>query len=56
MQLARSWLRTSNIGLAEIAERLGYSSEDTFKRAFKREVGSAPGSFRRIARADSLVA
>lgn len=51
MQLARNWLRGTSMGLWEVADRLGYSSEDAFKRAFKREVGEPPWSYRRHARA-----
>jgi AraC-like DNA-binding protein len=47
MQLARNWLRGSNAGISEIVERLGYSSEDAFKRTFRREVGTPPGTYRR---------
>ena len=54
MQLARSWLRGTALSLGDMAERLWYQSEDAFKRAFRREVGSAPGSYRRVARAESL--
>lgn len=53
MQLARNWLRGTDMSLSQIAERLGYSSEDAFKRAFKREVGEAPGGYRRQARSDT---
>ena len=56
MQLARNWLHRTNMGLAEIAERLGYSSEDAFKRAFKREVGVAPGFYRKSAEVGALAA
>lgn len=47
MQLSKRLLRQTNEGLGAIAERLSYSSEDAFKRAFKREVGIAPGAYRR---------
>lgn len=47
MQLAKRLLHQSDAGLAEITDRLGYSSEDAFKRAFKREVGTSPGAYRR---------
>ena len=50
MRLAASWLRDTDMSLGEIAERLGYQSEDPFKRAFKRDVGMAPGMHRRRAR------
>ena len=56
MQLARNWLRGSNIGLSEMVERLGYSSEDAFKRAFRREVGMPPGAYRREDTAPQLAA
>ena len=56
MQLARNWLRGSNIGLSEMVERLGYSSEDAFKRAFRREVGIPPGAYRREDTAPQLAA
>ena len=56
MQLAGKWLRGSDTILSGIAERLGYSSEDTFKRAFKREVGVAPGYYRRKSRSGVPVA
>ena len=47
IQLAASQLRTSRAGLAEIAERIGYGSEAALVRAFKREVGVTPASYRR---------
>ena len=47
MRLASSWLHDTDLSLADIAERLGYQSEDPFKRAFKREIGTAPGGYRR---------
>jgi AraC-like DNA-binding protein len=50
MQLAKNWLHGSSLGLAEISERLGYASEDAFKRAFRREVGVPPGTYRKESR------
>lgn len=50
MRLARGWLRDTGLRPRDIAGRLGYRSEDPFKRAFKREVGMAPGHYRRHAR------
>jgi AraC-like DNA-binding protein len=47
IQLAASFLRTSQSSLAEIAERVGYGSETALSRAFKRLVGVAPASYRR---------
>ena len=47
MQLAASFLCTSNATLAEIADRVGYGSEAALSRAFKRWVGVAPAAYRR---------
>lgn len=47
MQLAQNWLHGTTTPVVEIADQLGYSSEDAFKRAFKREVGVPPGAYRR---------
>ena len=47
MQLAKRWLHQTDMSMGELAPRLGYTSEDAFKRAFKREVGTAPGAYRR---------
>ena len=44
-------LRELVVSIRELASQLGYLSEDAFKRAFRREVGTAPGSYRRRARA-----
>lgn len=49
MQLARELLRRPELSLAAVAERVGYSSEFAFNRAFKRHHHVAPGSFRRQA-------
>ena len=47
MQLAVSALRDDGATVAELAERLGYRSQAAFGRAFKREVGVAPGAIKR---------
>ncbi|HEX6104410.1 MAG TPA: AraC family transcriptional regulator [Gemmatimonadales bacterium] len=49
MQVAWTWLREGDAGLAELASRLGYQSEAAFSRAFKRFIGSPPGAVRRRA-------
>ncbi len=46
MHVARGAL-TADLGMAEIAEQVGYSSEAAFSRAFKRHVGMAPSVWRR---------
>ncbi len=43
---AVEWLRTSEMKLAEIAERLGYSSAFHLSRAFKKRYGAPPKLFR----------
>jgi AraC-like DNA-binding protein len=40
-------LRESDLKLAAIARRVGYTSEFAFAKAFKRDCGIAPGTYRR---------
>ena len=48
MALAKDLLRRDDsIGLAEVAERVGYGSASTFSTAFSRHVGQAPSRFAR---------
>ena len=47
MALAKDLLRQQDIGLAEVAERVGYSSASTFSTAFSRYVGQPPSRFAR---------
>jgi len=56
MQKAAGLLRQSSATLADIAERVGYDSEAAFSKAFKRTVGSAPGAYRRAAKATIIAA
>ncbi len=51
MAVAKNLLRHDDIGLAEVAERVGYSSASTFSTAFSRHVGQPPS---RYARASQL--
>ena len=44
--LSKSYLRDSNLVLAEIAFLLGYSGLGSFNDAFKRWTGHSPGQFR----------
>lgn len=48
-EVARNWLRETDQTQAEIAEQLGYESEASFSRAFKKATGRTPGSVRREA-------
>lgn len=50
MQLAHLWLREEPLTIAEIAERLGYTSQASFSRTFRRIVGSSPGTVRQPTR------
>lgn len=46
LQLAARRLRSSTDTLAEISEAVGYASEASFSRAFKRHAGVSPGQWR----------
>jgi len=50
LALAASLLANTDDSLAELAARIGYTSEFAFSRAFKRWHGVAPGTFRRLGR------
>ncbi|KFA87542.1 AraC family transcriptional regulator [Archangium violaceum] len=47
MTKAAQFLRESELPLLEVAESIGYQSEASFNRAFKRWGGVAPGAYRR---------
>lgn len=47
MALAKDLLRQQHVSLAEVAERVGYSSASTFSTAFSRHVGQPPSRFAR---------
>jgi AraC-like DNA-binding protein len=46
--LARHWLASSDLPVAEIAADLGYSDASNFSRAFSRATGQSPQAFRRV--------
>ena len=46
MHLADDLLATTDLGVAAIARRVGYDSEEAFSRAFKRAHGLAPTAWR----------
>lgn len=50
MHTAAALLKNPALPMQEIAERVGYTSEVAFSKAFKRELGKAPGMYRREAR------
>jgi len=45
-ELAKTWLRRTDLTVEEIAERLGYSEGYAFRRAFRRRNGHSPSRFR----------
>jgi len=49
MQQATQMLMSSQLSIAEIAERCGYESEPAFRKAFRNTTGNTPGSIRRTA-------
>jgi AraC-like DNA-binding protein len=46
LQLGAQMLTSTNSGVAQIAAEVGYESEPSFNRAFKREFGLPPARFR----------
>lgn len=46
LQLAQQVLRDTDLGIANVAEEVGYRSEAAFSRAFKRHMGVAPSVWR----------
>ncbi|SFO05030.1 AraC-type DNA-binding protein [Variovorax sp. PDC80] len=49
MALAKNLLKQHDVAIAEVAERVGYSSASTFSTAFSRHVGLPPGRYARRA-------
>jgi len=47
MAVARDLLRRYDLGVAEVAERVGYGSASTFSTAFSRHVGKPPSRYAR---------
>jgi transcriptional regulator GlxA family with amidase domain len=47
MAVAKDLLRRHDLGIDEVAERVGYASASTFSTAFSRHVGSPPGRYAR---------
>jgi len=47
MAVARDLLRNQDMGIAEVAERVGYASASTFSTAFSRHVGQPPSRYAR---------
>ncbi|XXX78883.1 AraC family transcriptional regulator [Sorangium sp. So ce134] len=47
MAVARDLLRRHDLGISEVAERVGYGSASTFSTAFSRHVGQPPSRYAR---------
>jgi len=56
LALAARALRTETDGIARIAQRCGYESEAAFNRAFKREFGAPPATWRKQERESGVAA
>lgn len=54
MEKAKETLNSTNKGLAEISQSVGYQSEAAFSKAFRRVVGISPGLFRQGKRKPSV--
>ncbi|HEX5087892.1 MAG TPA: AraC family transcriptional regulator [Nocardioides sp.] len=52
LQVAAGLLQGGTMSVSQVALRVGYQSESAFNRAFKRQVGRSPGTWRRLDRAD----
>lgn len=48
MAVAKDLLRREDLGISEIAERVGYGSASTFSTAFSRHVGQPPSQYARV--------
>ena len=48
MRLASQWLTLERLPIEEVAQRLGYTSQAAFSRAFKRITGKTPGLSRKV--------
>ncbi|WP_041709611.1 AraC family transcriptional regulator [Advenella kashmirensis] len=46
MRLASQWLAHDKVSIEAVAQRLGYTSQAAFSRAFKRITGQSPGASR----------
>lgn len=47
MHRAAYYLRTEGLNITQVADRVGYESDATFSKAFKRYTGKSPAAYRR---------
>lgn len=50
IEVAKQYLETTRLPMAEIAEKVGYKSETYFQNLFKKTTGVSPGRYRAAAR------
>jgi AraC-like DNA-binding protein len=55
MAIAKDLLRRQDLGIEEVAERIGYGTASTFSTAFRRHVGQPPSRYAAGARTVSRV-
>ena len=55
LQLAAQLLEGRGMSIAQAAGEVGYESEAAFNRAFKKQVGVPPGSWRRSRMASASI-
>lgn len=55
MRIASQWLTQDNLSIDAVAQRLGYTSQAAFSRAFKRINGQPPGASRQARRSNELL-
>ena len=53
INLASSYLQSLDWSISDIAQEVGYKSEGAFIHAFKRQMNTSPGRFRRLTRAQN---
>ena len=47
LRMAKTWLTESDMPIAQIASTLGYTEASNFARAFRRQTGVSPATYRR---------
>jgi transcriptional regulator GlxA family with amidase domain len=55
MQEAEDLLTGTDLSVAQIAARLGYTSDVAFRKAFRKVTGASPGKVRRAGRSGATM-
>lgn len=50
LQIATDYLKTTNININEICEKLGYTNRSFFNKIFKDQYGVSPSKYRTMSR------